>query len=294
MALYISVVRNSGFHVYDRNSGGWLFRLPSKKRDKCNMLPSINAITDLLNAGADDAMVPVTEIFRVLAAPPYGVKNGLIPLVLALYLATHHQRVALYEDGTYIPFVGGDEFRRLMKEPKAFHLQYCVLEGVRGEAFLKLLSVLKYTPRDPDAVDLLDLVRPLVVFIAQDVPDYARRTNTLSARSIAVRRVLMESREPVRMVFTELPKACGFPPIGSQGDENSSDPKELAHELKEAMRDIQTAYPKLLKRIGDSLCMVFGLSQGMPHGRDIISSRAAQLVPVITDPTLKAFLPQTC
>ena len=289
MALYISVIRNSGFHIRDNDSGGWLFRLPSKKRDKCNMLPSINAITDLLNAGADDAMVPVTEIFRVLAAPPYGVRNGLIPLILALYLATHHQRVALYEDRTYRPFVGGDEFQRLMKEPGAFHLQYCALEGVRGEAFLKLLSVLNYSPRDPDAVDLLDLVRPLVVFIAQGIPDYARHTNTLPAKAIAMRRILMESREPVRMVFTELPKACGFPPIGSQGNENSPDPKELARQLKEAMRDIQTAYPKLLKRIGDSLCAAFGLGQDMPRGRDMISIRAAQLVPVVTEPALKAF-----
>ncbi len=289
MALYISVVRNSGFHVRGKDSEGWLFRLPSKKQDKCKMLPSINAITDLLSADTDDAMVPVTEIFQVLAAPPYGVRNGLMPLILALYLATHHQRVALYEDKTYLPLVGGDEFQRLMKEPEAFHLQYCALEGVRGEAFLKLLSVLKYSPRDPDAVDLLDLVRPLVVFIAQGVPDYARHTNTLHARTIAVRRVLLESREPVRMVFTELPKACGLPPIGNQRDENSPDPKELARQLKEAMRDIQTAYPKLLKRIGDSLCAAFGLSQGMPRGRDMISVRAAQLVPVVTEPALKAF-----
>ena len=210
MALYISMVRSSGFHISDKNSGGWLFRLPSKSQDKCKMLPSIKAITNLLNASDNDAMVPVTEIFRVLPAPPYGVRNGLIPLILTLYLATHHQRVALYEDGTYLPLVCGDEFKRLMKEPKAFHLQYCALEGVREEAFLKLLDLLEYSPRDPDAVDLLDLVRPLVVFIAQGVPDYARSTNTLPATAIAVRRILLESREPVRMVFTELPKACGF------------------------------------------------------------------------------------
>lgn len=289
MALYISVVHNSGFHIRDDDSGGWLFKLPSKEQDKCEMLPSINAITDLLNSSVNDAMVPVTKIFQVLAAPPYGVRNGLMPLILALYLATHHQRVALYEDRTYLPSVGGDEFQRLMKEPGAFHLQYCALEGVRGEAFLKLLSVLNYSPRDPDAVDLLDLVRPLVVFIAQGVSDYARHTNTLPARAIAIRRVLMESREPVRMVFTELPKACGFSPISSQRDENSPDPKELARQLKEAMRDIQTAYPKLLKRIGDSLCAAFGLDQDMPKGRDIISARAAQLVPVVTEPALKAF-----
>ena len=289
MALYISVVRNSGFHVRGKDLGGWLFRLPSKKRDKCKMLPSINAITDLLNASADDAMVPVTEIFQMLSAPPYGVRKGLVPLILALYLATHHQRVALYEDRTYLPFVGGDEFQRLMKEPKAFHLQYCALEGVRGETFLKLLSILEYSPRDPNAVDLLDLVRPLVVFIAQGVPDYARHTNTLPARAIAVRRVLLESREPIRMVFTELPKACGFAPISSHAGEDSPDPKELASQLKKATHAIQTAYPELLKRIGDSICAAFGISQGMPLGRGMISIRATQLVPAVTEPTLKAF-----
>ena len=289
MALYISVVRNSGFHVRDENSGGWLFRLPSKAQDKCKMRPSIKVITDLLNTGDDDAMVPVTEIFRVLAAPPYGVKSGLMPIILALYLATHHQRVALYEDGTYLPLVGGNEFQRLMKEPKAFHLQYCALEGVRGETFLKLLSILEYSPRDPNAVDLLDLVRPLVVFIAQGVPDYARHTNTLPARVIAVRRVLLESREPIRMIFTELPKACGFAPISSHAGDDSPDPKELASQLKKATHAIQTAYPGLLKRIGDSLCAAFGISQGMPLGRNMISIRAAQLVPAVTEPILKAF-----
>ena len=55
------------------------------------------------------------------------------------------------------------------------------------------------------------------------------------------------------------------------------------------MRDIQTAYPKLLKRIGDSLCAAFGISQSMPHGREVISARAPRLATTLTEPKLKAF-----
>jgi hypothetical protein len=161
---------------------------------------------------------------------------------------------------------------------------------VREEIFLKLLSILNYHPRDPDAADLLDLVRPLAVFIAQSVPDYARRTNRLSAQAVAVRRVLLESREPARMVFTQLPTACGLSPIGKDKGGDVLDPKELAARLKKAMHAIQTSYPKLLKRIGDSLCAAFDVTiQGMPGGREVISTRAAQLGSAVTEPTLKTF-----
>ena len=289
MALYLSVVHSGGFHVRDEDGEGWVFRLPSKVRDKCRLLPSINVITRLLTEGGNDTMVPVTEVFNALANPPYGVRDGLRPVIVALYLAIHHQRVALYEDGTYLPSVGGNEFHRLMKEPQAFHLQHCALVGVRQDVFLKLLAILKYKPQDPTAADLLDLIRPLALFIAQGVPDYARRTNRLPLQAVAIRRVLLESREPVRMVFTQLPQACGLSPIGNGIDADVLDPKELAARLKQAMRAIQTAYPNLLKRIGDSLCAAFDVNNGMQHGREVISMRATQLVPAVTEPTLKTF-----
>ncbi len=289
MALYLSVVRKGGFHIPDESGEGWVFRLPSVTQDKCRLLPTIEAITHLLLADGDDVLVPVTEVFSNMAKPPYGVREGLRPVILALYLAVYHQRVALYEDGSYLPSVGGDEFHRLMKEPQAFHLQHCVLEGFREDVFLKLLTMLKYRPRDPGTADILDLVRPLVVFIAQSVPEYARKTNNLPAQAIAVRRVLLESREPIRMVFTQLPEACGFSTIGNKNGGHVLDPNELAEHLKKAIHAIQTAYPELLRRIGNSLCAAFGITQGMPQGREMIATRAAQLVPAVTEPTLRAF-----
>lgn len=287
MALYLSVLHGGGFHVRDRNgSGEWGFRLPSRNQDVLNLLPSLDEITRVIRGTGDDAMVPVPAVFEALGRPPFGVREGLKPVILALYLATHHQRVALYEDGTYLHTVGGQDFLRLMKEPQAFHLQFCMLEGVRGEVFSKLLNLLEYEPRDPNAPDLLDLVRPLSVFISRDIPEYARRTNNLKAHVIAVRRVLLDSREPVRMVFTQLPEACGLPAIAPK---KPFDAQKLAGHLKEALHDIQTAYSNLIKRLGQSLCAAFDLQLDVSDGRKLIAARAEQLAAVITEPSLRAF-----
>src|SRR5262249_25501427 len=97
MALYLSILTRGGFHA--ENEDGWSFRLPSPQKDLCRLLPAMRRITELLQAPGLDAMVPVTDIFKGLSRTPYGIREGLQPFVLAIYLATNHQRVALYEDG---------------------------------------------------------------------------------------------------------------------------------------------------------------------------------------------------
>jgi hypothetical protein len=284
MALYLSILKEGGFHV--ATESGWMFRVPTPETDQCNLLPSLALITETLKAKGTDALVPVPEVLRALSLPPFGVREGLQPFILAIYLATHHQRVALYEDGTYLHEVGGDVFLRITKEPEFFYIQYCELSGVRADVFTKLLHLLKIDPRDASKTDLIDLVRPLAVFIGKEVPEYCRRTNNLPAAAVAVRRALLDGREPVKLVFTTLPEACGLPPIGKDGLKT---PDELAARLRTALHEIRTAYPKLIERIRNAICAAFDVDAKMPTGRSIIADRAAQLAVAVTEPALKAF-----
>lgn len=284
MALYLSILKGGGFHV--EGESGWIFRVPTPKKDQCNLLPSLALITGTLKAKGTDSLVPVPEILRALSLPPFGVREGLRPFILAIYLATHHQRVALYEDGTYLNEVGGDVFLRITKEPEFFSLQYCELGGVRADVFTKLLHLLKIDPRDASKTDLIDLVRPLVVFISQEVPEYCRKTNNLPAAAVAVRRALLDGREPVKLVFTTLPEACGLPPIGKGGLKT---PDELAARLRTALHEIRTAYPKLIERLRNAICAAFDVAAKTPARRSIISDRATQLAVAVTEPALKAF-----
>lgn len=285
MALYLSILKKGGFH--GETQGEYGFRYPSAQRDACNLLPSMQRITELLQKPGIDAMVPVGEIFEGLSQVPYGVREGLQPFILAIYLAANHQRVALYEDGTFLPEVKGDLFLRLLKEPQAFHLQYCEIEGVRADVFSKLLRLLKIAPRDAAKTDLIDLVRPLTVFISREVPEYSRRTNTLSATAVALRRALLDARDPMRLVFTTLPEACGLPPIGSDG---LKEPEELASRLKRAIHEIQTAYPTLIHRLETAIFAAFDIDKKNRSARETINGRAAQLAAVLTEPVLKAFV----
>ncbi len=284
MALYLSILKQGGFHV--ETESGWMFQVPTPERDHCNLLPSLAIITETLKSKGTDALVSVPDVLRALSLPPYGVREGLQPFIIAIYLATHHQHVALYEDGTYLHEVGGDVFLRLMKEPEFFYLQYCKLTGVRADVFARLLHLLKINPRDSSKTDLIDLVRPLAVFIGQEVPDYCRKTNNLPAIAVDVRRALLEGREPIKLVFTTLPEACGLPPIHRDGLKT---PDELAASLRTALHEIRTAYPNLIERLRKAIYAAFDVDPKMPTGRSIIVERAAQLAIAVTEPALKVF-----
>ncbi|MFH1010325.1 MAG: hypothetical protein V1784_03720, partial [bacterium] len=162
----------------------------------------------------------------------------------------------------------------------------CELSGVRADVFAKLLRLLKIDPRDASKTDLIDLVRPLAVFISREVPEYCRKTNNLPVAAVAVRRALLEGREPVKLVFTALPEACGLPPIGREG---LKAPDELAARLRTALHEIRTAYPKLIERLRNAICAAFDVAAKTPGARSIIADRAAQLAVAVTDPALKAF-----
>jgi hypothetical protein len=284
MALYLSILKQGGFHV--ETESGWMFRVPTPEADRCNFLPSLALITDTLKGKGIDALVPVPEVLRALSLPAFGVRQGLQPFILAIYFATHHQRVALYEDGTYLHEVGGDVFMRMTKEPEFFSLQYCELSGVRADVFTELLRLLQIDARDATETDLIDLVRPLAVFIGREVPEYCRRTNNLPAAAVAVRRALLDGREPVKLVFTTLPEACGLPPIGEDGLKT---PDELAARLRTALQEIRTAYPKLIDRLRNAICAAFDVEAKGPAARSNVADRAAQLAAAVTEPALKAF-----
>ena len=177
-------------------------------------------------------------------------------------------------------------FLRITKEPEFFCIQYSELNGVRADVFTKLLHLLKIDPRDASKTDLIDLLRPLAVFISQEVPEYCRKTTNLPAAAVAVRRALLDGREPVKLVFTTLPQACGLPPIGKDGLKT---PDELAARLRKALHEIRTAYPNLIERLRAAIFAAFDVDVKTPTGRSIISDRAAQLAVAVTEPALKAF-----
>jgi hypothetical protein len=262
-----------------------VFRVPERPEDKLRLLHAFECITKVLRDPGVDALVPAPKIFEELAKPPFGIRDGLLPFILAIYLATQHQRVALYEDGTYLHTLQGDVLMRLMKEPQAFRVQYCALEGPRMNLFKTLMRQLKIESPDSARQDILDIVRPLVIFATQKIPEYSRRTATVSAMAIEVRQALLTAKEPNRLVFELLPAACGIP----KTLDPSKHAEQYASQLSVAIHELQAAYGALIDRLWSAIQAAFDGTADIAGDRQAICDRARQLATFVSQPHLRAF-----
>jgi hypothetical protein len=284
MSMYLSVLKRTGLHR--QNGDSWRIGEPHRNSDPCNVLPALRRIGEIVKRNAD-ARVNVVAVFEELGKPPYGVRNGLIPLFLAVFAIANDRNVAFYKDGSFLREFNGEQMLVLTKAPDRFDIQYCKIEGVRAELFERLLAVLEIRrPGDRD-VELLDLVKSLCQFVAQ-LPAYARNTKRLSPTALDVRHTILEAREPAKLLFSDLPLSCGFDVIQA-GSEAGKPIKSFVKALKIALDELRIAFPELQDRLRKKLQETFSLSGACRECRIALSNRAKQICLTVTEPQLKAF-----
>jgi hypothetical protein len=284
-SMYLSVLGATGLHR--QIQGRWQLAYPPDDH-LTNALPALRRIIQIISA-TPDTRVPITQLLATLRRPPYGLRDGLFPILLAVVAIVEEQEIAFYENGTFLRDVGRDAFLRMTRAPERFDIQYCRIEGVRSELFAKLIRLLdlSFTPdQDPE---LLDVVRKLCQFVA-NLPEYARNTKRLSATAIRVRDVILEAREPARMIFHDLPTACGFAEFHS-GESRSDGPvSEFICKLKDSLDELRNAVVNLHARICTALSLEFDYD-GQPASqyRPKLAKRARQLLVNVTENKMTTF-----
>lgn len=286
MSMYMSVLERGRLHIQD--SDRYRLQIPSGKDDVLRFAPSFAAIRKFLDEHTDQR-VKVSDILEMLSRPPYGVRQGLAPLILALFTAIHMQELAFYEDGAFLRQVGADEFLRLTKDPKSFSIQLCRVAGLRAEVFDSILKVLGLKSISSKAEPLvLDVVRPLCVFVAS-LPEYARNTQRLSPITQRVRATILSSQDPVQLLFTDLPKACGFEPFIQKSVDDVSHARAFANTLKDSIEEMRSAFGDLLERLRKALAAELAVTGDLVAIRSLIKGRAEAVTLHANEPRLKAF-----
>ncbi len=285
MSIYLSVLRPGGVHV--ERDGLWSVQIPPPGEDDLNLRPALTRIGSVLK-GANDGRVPFEELQAALRPMPYGVRDGVSPLLIAIYLAVNWHHTAVYEDGTYLEQVGGPEFARMLKEPEHFTVQHCAVEGVRAEVFVRLAVALGLKAQADEPV-LLDIVRPLMQFIAR-LPDHARRTQKVSAAAASVRAVLLRVTDPSALLFEDLPRACGLDPLKTAGELQEDQLEGFLTTVSSAVRELRDAYPALIARTAEAVGLALDAGEALKDVRPVVSARAARLERSVVEPELRAFL----
>jgi hypothetical protein len=284
MSMYMSVLQRGGLHV--KFGEDYRLKVPSPSKDDLRLRPSLDALRGYLESKIDQR-VQATELINLLRRPPFGVRDGLAWLLIAAFGAINAQELAFYEDGTFLREIGADEFQRLTKAPESFEIQLCRIAGVRAEVFEYLLKVLDLRATVAQEPMVLDVVRPLCQFVA-NLPDYARNTKTVSAQSIKAREVILAAKDPVRLLFRDLPDSIGIGAVELDGTGNAEKPKRYAIALKQYLDELRHAYDGLLQRMVVSLSEELGASGDLHKVRQVLAQRAAAIALLAEEPMLKA------
>ena len=286
MSMYLSILKQGKIHVKGKKT--WHIREPSShKADSCHILPTLKLIDKLLKA-AVDKKVDVPSLFTKLRKPPYGIRDGLIPFLLAIYIVAHRQDIAVFEDGTFLREVGADDFLRLIKAPEYFEIQHSEIEGIRASVFDRLIKALDIPQKsDGRNTRILGVVQPLCVFVAE-LPEYVHKTKKISQEAIAVRDKLMSAKEPAPLLFRDLPIACGQASFDISESIDDSRVQDFAETLKVYLAELKDVYTELLERLKSSIFKAFDAIDSNSQGRSSLAKRAEALRGSVSESQLKA------
>jgi len=289
MSIYLSLLQQAELHV--AAGEGWKLQEPREGHDPCQLRPVLAKFRQILESKTEQR-IPVPTIFAELRQAPYGVRDGILPILLVLMLLEHQHEIALYENGTFVSTVASEEILRLTKAPEIFELQLCRVQGIRRELFDKISEMLG-VGRGPKRADILAVVRPLCIFVAQ-LPEYTRNTQRLNLEARAVRDALLSAREPATLLFQGLPAAIGLPAFttGELAQTDSLRVQEYVAFLRKALDELKLAMPQLKDRIRMQITTAFEMPKSglsFQAFRDNLSERAQNVVVQVSDMELKAF-----
>jgi len=247
-SLYLALLRESGLHR--RSKDGWILAAPDEK-DPLRFDPVWGALDAFLESTESEAKSFVA-IADTLTAPPYGVKRGVLPILWLVYYMANEDEIALYENRMYVPHLTDAHIERFARRPQDFEVQRFRIEGVRATLFREYESAF-FSDRRPSRT-VLSLARPLVQFIGE-LPEYTRATSNLSPATQRVRDALLYSKSPERLLFEDLPQACGL------SSRDSATSVGLGDAVRECLRELKYAFPRLLDDQRSLFCRTLQLSE---------------------------------
>lgn len=288
VALYRSLLLADGLHVRDDSTGCWRLTLGGKD----SHLGRLWEMVDKLIAGAGDAGIAIADILDLLGRPPFGMRRGPAPIYICLYLLVNSEKVAVFREGAYQPYLTAADMALILKRPDLFSLKYFTSTNVERRIFGIYQSIVNVArlkgDQKPRNEAMLGVVGPLVQYI-NHLPVYSRRTRRISREAQLVRSAILNSVDPVDLLFKELPAAVGIHPVQKGGVSLPEERDVLQKRLSSALLEIGQAYDGLRAEVELALLTSFKHSNLRELHRTL-RERITPLIDICADTGLKPFL----
>jgi hypothetical protein len=283
-AIYEAVFRSTGLHAYTK-ANGWQLKRPSD--------PLWAEVWDVLNHSVDLATkerVSISEIQSKLSRAPFGLKEGVLPVLSFAVLASRRNDLAIYEHGSLILDLDDAVLERLAKNPANFTVRnYAAKSKSRSLYLSEIVSSFGISNANTEDT-FIQIVKALYREIYALNPYAKNAKATLSKQSIAIRQAFLTASEPDRLLFEQIPQIIGIAPIYPETKLSASEASALASSIAEYFRELKSSYPRLLEVIRKSIAEATSTNGELASMRKQLQGQAANLEGRVLDKSLHSFV----
>lgn len=283
--LFVSLLEGTG--LYRETEEGWRFVAPgTDENGPQNLAPTWRAATKLLKTNAHRA-VPISEIYDVWHKEPFGIKEGLLPVLAVAYLLSQHSSLALYQERIFRSHLTDLDVDNLAKDPTCIQLRWMNLSG----ASRRLLSEMADIVRDLDEKNKLNHLAPIdvargLVAIYDRIPPWASRTQRLSCNAKRIRQLFKKANDPNRLIFNDIPEIVNEGSV--VGEAVTID--QVSDCVREGLIELRLAYPTMLNRMRETLLAELQVPNASPSMLAELRVRAENIRGLGGDHRFEAFI----
>ena len=186
---------------------------------------------------ASQGIVTAQALYDYWSRPPFGLKQGPMPiLALAFYLA-NRSRIALYENGAFTPEFSDEILDEWLASPERIGLRMIEASGRNQELVAALSGKLaRFRGEQPEATPL-GVARAIVQIIFKS-PKWSQRSASFTPATQRFKQAALKASDPLDFVFGELPAIF-----------NEMDPARLARAVEAALEEYLSAMPGVIERM---------------------------------------------
>ena len=285
-AFFVSLLEQTGLYAQSYSSWGFESPVSNSKNERFRIKPLWDATLSYLRKELNNP-VKVSEIYEIWRKPPFGVKNGLMTILIVAFIFSQKNNIAFYREGVFQVNIREIDVEFLAKHPEGVSVRWIEHSQASKELLSNLAIIAKEFNQDFVIQDQspINIARGLVA-IFENLPQWTIRTNTLSSNAIRVRTLFKQASDPNRFLFDDLPNS-----IARNIDvERTTGLRGIIDSLHSGLKELVEAYPKLLFRLRDNLLKELRVPDSTERSFQILRERADNVTQISGDFRLEAFI----
>ncbi|APZ51089.1 ATP-binding protein [Salipiger abyssi] len=282
--LFASILEATG--LYAKSGKEYKFCAPQKEKDEFGLYELWEATAELLKQ-AEERTVSVSEIYRLWSEPPFGLKEGLMPVLAVAFILSRREKVALYREGVFQAKFKDLDVEVLARDAGDIQLRWMNLSALSRRLLSSMAEVVRELDADNTLTHLapIDVARGLIAIFDRLHP-WTKRTMQLSSNAIRVRDLFKHANDPNKFLFDDIPAAFG----GERALDSEAGSKSIVDDVRDGLEELVQSYPSMLRRLNDLMLAELQVPNTSPQALAELRSRAENIRKLGGDFHLDAFI----